>query len=49
MVDKHLFLFETLEQVDNNTFYFQQHFKVACGLLSPPTRACFPPFEQFIE
>ncbi len=41
MVDQHPFLLETLTQVDNNTFLFQQHFKATCDFLPPPTRACF--------
>jgi hypothetical protein len=39
------FLFEALAQVDNNTFPFPQHFKMACDLLLPPTCVCLPPFE----
>jgi hypothetical protein len=42
------FLLEVLAQVNDNTFFFQQHFKVACDLLLPLACACFPPFEQFI-
>ncbi len=49
MVDQRPFLLETLAQVDNNTFPFQQHFKMICDLLLPPTRVCCPPFKQFIE
>jgi hypothetical protein len=49
MVDKNPFFFEALARVNNNTFHFQQHFKVACDLLTPPTHACFLPFEQFIK
>jgi hypothetical protein len=49
MVDQHPFLFKALAQVDTNTFHFQQHFKVICDLLLPPTCACFLPFEQSIE
>jgi hypothetical protein len=48
MVDQHPFLLETLAQVNNNTFFFQQHLKVACNLLPPSASACFPPFEQLI-
>jgi hypothetical protein len=48
MVDQHPFLLEALAWVDNNTFPFQQHFKVACDLLPPPTHACFLPFKQLI-
>ncbi len=46
MVDQRPFLLEALTRVDNNTFPFQQHLKGACDLLLPPTRACFPSFEQ---
>jgi hypothetical protein len=46
MVDQCPFLLEALTQVDNNTFPFQQHFKVTCDFLPPPTHACFPLFEQ---
>jgi hypothetical protein len=49
MIDQHPFFLETLAQVDNNTFLFQQHFKTTCDLLLPPTQACFPPFKQFIK
>jgi hypothetical protein len=49
MVDQCPFLFEALAQVNNNTFPFQQHFKVTCDLLLPPTRACLLSFEQFIR
>ncbi len=48
MVDQHPFLLKTLAQVNNNTFPFQQHLKVACYLL-PPLLVCFPPFEQLIQ
>jgi hypothetical protein len=48
MVDQRSFLLEAFTQVDN-TFPFQQHLKVTCDLLSPPTRACLLPFEQFIK
>jgi hypothetical protein len=47
MVDQHPFLLETFAQV-NNTFHFQQHLKVACNLLLPPTFV-FSSFEQFIK
>jgi hypothetical protein len=47
MVNRHPFFVKALAQVDN-TFLFQQHFKVACNLLLTPTWACLPPFEQFI-
>jgi hypothetical protein len=49
MVDQHPFLLETLTRVDNNTFPFQQHPKVACDFLPPLARACIPPFKQFIR
>jgi hypothetical protein len=49
MVDQCPFLFETLTQVNNNTFPFQQHFKTTCGLLLSPVCACLPLFEQPIE
>jgi hypothetical protein len=49
IVDQHPFLFKALAQIGNNTFPFQQHFKVAFDLLPPPTHACFLPFEQLIE
>ncbi len=49
MVDQRPFLFEALARVDNNTFHFQQHFKVACDLLPPLTCTCFPPFKQPIK
>ncbi len=49
MVDQCPFLFETLTQINNNTFPFQKHLKVACDLLSPPARACFLSFEQLIR
>jgi len=41
MVDPCPFLFEALMQVNNNTFPFQQHLKVACDLLSPLAWVCF--------
>jgi hypothetical protein len=47
MVDHCPFLFEPLAWINNNTFPFQQHFKVARNLLPPPTYMCLPPFEQF--
>ncbi len=43
MVNQCPFLFETLIRVDNNTFFFQQHFKVACNHLSP-LHACVSSF-----
>ncbi len=48
MVDQHPFLLETLAQVNNNTFIFQQHFKAASDLLSLPTHTCILSFEQLI-
>jgi hypothetical protein len=48
MVDQRPFLLEALARVDNNTFPFQQHFKVACDLLPPSTCVCLPSFEQLI-
>jgi hypothetical protein len=48
MVNQCPFFFKTLAQVDKNTFFFQQHLKVACDFLLPPTWACFLPFEQLI-
>ncbi len=47
MVDQHPFLFETFAQV-NNTFHFQQYFKVTWDLLLPPT-CVSSSFEQFIK
>ncbi len=49
MVDQHPFLFETLAQVDNNTFPFQQHFKATSDLLPPLVRVCLLLFKQFIR
>jgi hypothetical protein len=49
MVDQCHFLLEALTRVDNNTFPFQQHFKMACDLLLPLIHTCFPSFEQLIE
>jgi len=49
MVDQHPFLFEALTWVDNNSFPFQQHLKVACDLLPPSIRGCFLSFKQFIR
>jgi hypothetical protein len=48
MVDQRPFLVETLTQVDNNTFPFHQHLKVACDLLPPLAYAYLHPFKQFI-
>jgi hypothetical protein len=42
-------LLKTLVQVDEGTFPFQQHLKVANNLLLLLARACFPPFEQLIN
>jgi hypothetical protein len=49
MVDQCPFIFEALAQVDNNTFPFEQHLKVACNFLPPPVHVCLFPFEQLIE
>jgi hypothetical protein len=49
MVDQHPFLFETFAWIDNNTFLFQQHFKVTCDLLLSLVHACFFSFEQLIK
>jgi hypothetical protein len=49
MVDQCPFLLEALTQVDNNSFPFQQHLKVACDLLLPLIHTCFRSFEHFIE
>jgi hypothetical protein len=49
MIDQQPFLFETLAQVDNNTFPFQQRFKTTCDLLLFLTWVYFPPFEQLIR
>ncbi len=46
MVDQHLFFREALTQVNNNTFPFQQHFKMVCDFLSFLVRTRFLPFEQ---
>ncbi len=48
MVYQRPFFFEALARIDNNTFLFQQHLKVACDLLPPLAHACLPPFEQLI-
>jgi len=45
IVDQRPFLLETLTQVNNNTFPFQQHFKTTCDLLPPLVCACPFPFE----
>jgi hypothetical protein len=39
MVDQCPFLLEALTRISNNTFHFQQHFKVTCDLL-PPRPMC---------
>jgi hypothetical protein len=49
MVNQHHFLLEALMLVNNNTFLFQQHFKVSCDLLLPLACACFLSFEQLIR
>jgi len=49
MFDRRPFLLETLTQVNNNTFSFQQHFKTPCDLLLAPKHNCLPSFEQFIR
>jgi hypothetical protein len=49
MVDQPSFLLKALTQIDNNTFPFQQHLKVACDLLPPLTFACLLPFEHLIK
>jgi hypothetical protein len=49
MVDQHPSLFEALAWVNNNTFPFQQHLKVACDIVPPLVRTCFLSFEQLIE
>jgi hypothetical protein len=49
MVDQHPFLLETLAQINNNTFLFQQHLKAICDLLPSPTHGFLLPFEQLIK
>jgi hypothetical protein len=49
MVDQRPFLLEALAQVDNNTFPFHQHLKVACDFLSTLLHTCLLSFEQFIK
>jgi hypothetical protein len=49
MVNHRPFLLETLMQVKNNTFLFQQHLKATCDLLLSSTWVCLLPFEQFIK
>jgi hypothetical protein len=49
VVNQPPFLFKALTWVNNNTFLFQQHLKVACDLLSPLASACLLPFEQLIK
>jgi len=49
IVDQHPFLLEALAWIDNNTFLFKQHLKVACNLLLPLACAYFFPFEQLIK
>jgi len=41
MIDQHPFFLETLAQVDNNTFFFQQHFKTICDLYHPQSMFVF--------
>ncbi len=48
LIEQH-HLFKTLVQVDEGTFPFQQHLKVANNLLLLLTHACFPPFRQLIS
>jgi hypothetical protein len=43
------FFLETLTQINNNTFPFQQHLKTTCDLLPPLVHTCFPLFEQLIQ
>ncbi len=45
MVDHCPFLLKALAQADDNTLFFQQHFKVACDLILPPTHTCLLLFE----
>ncbi len=49
MVNQHHFYLEALTLVNNNTFPFQQHFKVSCDFLLPLAYACLLSFEQLIE
>jgi hypothetical protein len=46
MVNQRPFPHKALTRVNNNTFYFQQHFKVTCDLLPPLPRAIFLPFNN---
>jgi hypothetical protein len=48
MINQRPFLFESLVQVDNNTFPFQQHLKTICDLIPPLARAYFSFFENLI-
>jgi hypothetical protein len=48
MVDHCPFLLETLTQIGNNTFFFQQHLKATCDLWPCPVHACLLPLKQFI-
>jgi hypothetical protein len=48
VVDQYPFLLEALARVDDNTFFFQQHFKVVCDLLPSRACACLFSFEQLI-
>jgi hypothetical protein len=45
MVDQHPFLFDALTQVDNDTFFFQQHLKATCDFLSPSICMCLTLFD----
>jgi len=44
-VYQHPFLLKAITRVNNNTFPFQQHLRVARDLLPPLTCVCVPPFE----
>jgi hypothetical protein len=48
LIDQH-HLLKTLVQVDEGTFPFQQHLKVANNLLLLLRHVCFPPFGQLIS
>jgi hypothetical protein len=48
-IDQQPFFFETLTQVYNNAFPFQQHFKVTCDFILFLTWVYFFPFEQLIR
>ncbi len=50
MFNQHPFFIETLTQIENNTFRFQQqHFKATCDFLLPLAQVCYLPFEQLIK